>query len=186
MPLLGGVSEIASGLLERKKEGSMFWPLPENAETRHQGSQRGPWLVAEYPQRSIVDVALLQQSRSFRTVPSNVGRLVCRLSASRCPLLRANRTSLIQNPMSAFDPKRTFLQSSLHKNTETQISFVGRVGERATDYQSPSGVTSVCPNVQFNIFDSQGSWRSHPRISHGASPSYDDDARSRVAPLPSS
>ena len=87
---------------------------------------------------------------------------------------------------SAFDPKRTFLQSSLHKNTETQISFVGRVGERATDYQSPSGVTSVCPKVQFNIFDSQGSWRGHPRISHGATPSYDGDARSRVTPPPSS
>ena len=35
MPLLGGVSEIASGLLERKKEG--LSPLPENAETRHSG-----------------------------------------------------------------------------------------------------------------------------------------------------
>ena len=59
--------------------------------------------------------------------------------------------------MSANDPKRTFLQSSLHKNIETQISFVGRVGETATDYQLPSGVMSVCPKVRFNIFNSQGS-----------------------------
>jgi hypothetical protein len=67
--------------------------------------------------------------------------------------------ALSSAPASAYDGDSSYSRPAAHR-----ISFVGRVGERATDYQSPSGVTSVCPKVRFNIFDSQDSRRGDPRI----------------------
>ena len=78
VPLLGGVGNF--GWAARTKKGGVYvLTPPENAETRHSGKPGGPpWLVTPYPQRSIVDVALLQQSRSFRSqfgcCPTEKGR----------------------------------------------------------------------------------------------------------------